>query len=121
MTDILFVKEDIYGSANPTISQEHLRRGLEKACRKLVNDVAETLRYHSAQAKSSVIERILVCGGFGMVKGFVEILNKQLPIKAILWNPFDTMRCSVGRKCLSLIQEDGPAMAVAAGLAMRTV
>jgi type IV pilus assembly protein PilM len=115
------VMKEIYGSINTTIPAENLQRSLEKACQKLVSDVAETLRYHSAQAKSSPVELILVCGGFGMVRGFVDILNKQLPIKAILWNPFDTMRCSVGRQCLSIIQANGPSMAVAAGLAMRSV
>jgi type IV pilus assembly protein PilM len=115
------VKKDIYGSTRPTIPPENLRPCLENACQKLISDVAETLRYHSAQAKSSPVEQILVCGGFGMVKGFVDILNKHLPIRAILWNPFDTMRCSVGRQCLDVIQVNGPAMAVAAGLAMRSV
>jgi Tfp pilus assembly PilM family ATPase len=94
---------------------------MEKACVKLVNDVAETLRYNSTQEKSSPVEQLLVCGTFGMVKGFVDILNKQLPIKAVLWNPFDTMKCSVDRQCLDVIQSKGPAMVVAAGLAMRSV
>jgi Tfp pilus assembly PilM family ATPase len=94
---------------------------MEKACQKLVSDVAETLRYHSAQAKSLPVEQILVCGGFGIAKGFVDILNKQLSIGVILWNPFDTMRCGVSRQCLDVIQTNGPAMVVAAGLAMRSV
>jgi type IV pilus assembly protein PilM len=115
------VKKDIYGTIRPTIPAENLGPSLERACEKLVSDVAETLRYHSAQAKTAAVEQILVCGGFGMVKGFVDILNRKLPIRAILWNPFDSMRCSVGRQCLDVIQTNGPAMAVAAGLAMRSV
>jgi Tfp pilus assembly PilM family ATPase len=94
---------------------------MEKASIKLVSDVAETLRYHGTQVKSAPVEQLLVCGTFGMVKGFVDILNKQLPIKVVLWNPFDTMKCSVDRECLEVIQSKGPAMAVAAGLAMRSV
>ncbi len=31
------------------------------------------------------------------------------------------MHCAVGRQCLDVIQAKGPAMAVAAGLAMRSV
>jgi type IV pilus assembly protein PilM len=115
------VRKDIYGTTRPTIPPENLQPSLERACEKLISDVAETLRYHSAQAKSSVVDQILVCGGFGMVKGFVDILNNKLPVRAILWNPFDSMRCSVGRQCLDVIQANGPAMAVAAGLAMRSV
>jgi type IV pilus assembly protein PilM len=115
------VKKDIYGSTRPTIPPENLQPSLDNACQKLISDVAETLRYHSAQAKSLPVDQILVCGGFGMVRGFVDILNRHLPVRAILWNPFDTMKCSVGRQCLDVIQVNGPAMAVAAGLAMRLV
>jgi type IV pilus assembly protein PilM len=115
------VRNEIYGCTSPVIPPQNLQTSMEKACVKLVNDVAETLRYHSTQDKSSPVEQLLVCGTFGMVKGFVDILNKQLPIKAVLWNPFDTMKCSVDRQCLDIIQSKGPAMVVAAGLAMRSV
>lgn len=115
------IKKDIYGNTRQTIPYETLQAGLEKACQKLVGDVAESLRYHSTQEKSSPVEQILVCGGFSMVRGFVDIINKYLPIRAILWNPFDTMHCSVGRQCLDVIQSKGPVMVVAAGLAMRSV
>jgi type IV pilus assembly protein PilM len=114
-------KNELYGSDSPVIPAENLQASMDKACRKLVNDVAETLRYYSTQAKSASVEQLLVCGTFGIVKGFVDILNKQLPIKVILWNPFDTMKCSVDRQCLDIIQSRGPAMVVAAGLAMRSV
>ena len=115
------VEDELYDSASPTIAPENLQASMEKASIKLVSDVAETLRYHSTQAKSAPVEQLLVCGTFGMVKGFVDILNKQLPIKVVLWNPFDTMKCSVDRQCLEVIQSKGPAMVVAAGLAMRSV
>ena len=115
------VKDELYGSGTPVIPADNLQASMEKASKKLVSDVADTLRYHSTQAKSSPIDELLVCGTFGMVKGFVDILNKQLPIKVVLWNPFDTMKCSVDRQCLEVIQSKGPAMVVAAGLAMRSV
>jgi type IV pilus assembly protein PilM len=115
------VKKDIYNSNETVIPAEKLQVSLENACQKLVNSVAETLRYYSTQEKASPVERILVCGGFGMINGFVDILNKQLPVKAILWNPFDTIKCAVDRKYLDIVQSKGPVMAVAAGLAMRSV
>jgi type IV pilus assembly protein PilM len=115
------VMKEIYDSSQTTVPAENLKRSMEKACQKLVGDVAETLRYHSAQEKASSVEELLVCGGFGMVKGFVDILNRQLPIKAVLWNPFDAMKCSVKRQFLDVIQSKGPVMVVAAGLAMRSM
>jgi len=94
---------------------------LEKACRKLIVDVTETLRYYATQEKSAVVEKIFVCGGFALVKGFVELLDEQLPATVALWNPFDKIGCEAGRKCGDVLQKNGPAMAVAAGLAMRSI
>ncbi|MCK5225817.1 MAG: type IV pilus assembly protein PilM [Planctomycetes bacterium] len=97
---------------------------LEDACRKLVVGVTETLRYYTAQEQSAVIDEIVVCGGFALVEGFVEILNEQLPTAAVLWNPFDEMACDESAKQIDLaeiLNENGPALAVAAGLAMRGI
>jgi Tfp pilus assembly PilM family ATPase len=81
----------------------------------------ETLRYYAAQPESNFVEKIFVCGGFAAVKGFVELLDKRLPAKVVLWNPFEKISCVGGRSCEKTLKEDGPAMAVAAGLAMRSI
>jgi type IV pilus assembly protein PilM len=94
---------------------------LEKACEKLVVDVTETLRFYTAQGKSSFVERIFVCGGFAMVGGLVELLDKQLPAKIVLWNPFEKFGCTAGQACEDMLKKKGPAMAIAAGLAMRSI
>jgi type IV pilus assembly protein PilM len=94
---------------------------LTKACQKLIVDVAETLRYYTSQKVSPVVENIFVCGGFALVKGFVELLDNMLSARAVLWNPFDKIRCESGRMCENLLAKNGPAMAVAAGLAMRSI
>jgi type IV pilus assembly protein PilM len=94
---------------------------LSRACRKLVADVTDTLRYYATHEKSAAVKEIFVCGGFALVEGFVELLAGQLSEKVTLWNPFEKMRCEAGRECVELLQKSGPAMAVAAGLAMRSV
>ncbi|UCF43547.1 MAG: type IV pilus assembly protein PilM [Planctomycetota bacterium] len=98
-----------------------LSESLGKACAKLITDVAETLRYYSAQEKSAAVDEIFVCGGFALVKGFVEVLDSRLAAKAVLWNPFEQKRCEADSKCRDIIEKHGPAMAVAAGLAMRSI
>ena len=98
----------------------NLRDSLEKICQKLITDIAGTLRYYTAQAKSADVEKVLVCGGFALAKGFVDLLNDHLGIEAILWNPFKHMRIEANRQCEEICAKTGPAMAVAAGLAMRT-
>ena len=106
--------------------QFDLRDNLEKACERLIVDVNETLRFYAAQEKLSIAERIFVCGGFALISEFVEVLNRRLAVKAVLWNPFDKMSLGGGwhRRDLpqkDVLQKNGPAMAVAAGLAMRSI
>jgi type IV pilus assembly protein PilM len=102
-------------------AQLEIGDSLEKACRKLIVDVTETLRYYATQEKSAIVEKIFVCGGFALVKGFVELLDEQLPAAFALWNPFDKIGCDAGQKCRDILQRSGPAMVVAAGLAMRSI
>jgi type IV pilus assembly protein PilM len=106
--------------------QFDLRDNLENACERLIVDVNETLRFYAAQEKLSIAERIFVCGGFALVSEFVEVLNRRLAVKPVLWNPFDKMSLGGGwhRRDLpqkDVLQQNGPAMAVAVGLAMRSI
>jgi type IV pilus assembly protein PilM len=107
-------------------AQTKLHDSLEKACKKLIVDVTETSRYYKTQEKTAAFEKLFVCGGFALVKGFVELLSSQLPVKALLWNPFDKIRCDVGRSHRAVLQrnilaKNGPAMVVACGLGMRSI
>jgi type IV pilus assembly protein PilM len=108
-------------SGDSAEAQLELRDSLATACRKLIVDVTETLRYYTAQEKSAIVEEVFVCGGFALVKGFVELLDSHLPARAVLWNPFDRVRCEAGQPCKDTLETKGPAMAVAAGLAMRSI
>ena len=98
-----------------------LRESLEKACNKLIVDVAKTSHYYKAEEKPAVVEKIYVCGGFSLVEGFVELLNDRLPAEAVLWNPFEKIRCKSGQWYRRVLESRGPAMAVATGLAMRSI
>ena len=102
-------------------AQVELRDSLEKSCQKLIVDVSETLRYYATQKKSTPVKKIFVCGGFALTKGFVELLNNRLGVEAVLWNPFEKMRCDTAQQLGDIIEKRGPALAVAAGLAMRSV
>ncbi len=93
---------------------------LAGACQKLIADVTDTLRYYTAQQKTAFIDRIFVCGGFALVKGFIEFIGMQLPAKPVLWNPFDKITIQ-SEQYKNVLEKNGPAMAVAAGLAMRSI
>jgi type IV pilus assembly protein PilM len=102
-------------------SGSELGDSLGNACAKLITDVTKTLRYYSAQEKSAAVEKIFVCGGFALVKGFVELLDSKLTAKAELWNPLGQEGCEGDSSCRDILEKHGPAMTVAAGLAMRSI
>ena len=81
----------------------------------------DTLKYFAARGKNNVIEKLFVCGGFALEEGVVDMLDAQLAVKTVLWNPFEKMRYYAGRDSHESMEGKGPALAVAAGLAMRTV
>lgn len=94
---------------------------LERASNEVIADVSETLRFYAASEKSKQIEKIYVCGGFAPTAGFVELLSHRLGIEACLWNPFDSVLCHTSDRYGDFFRKKGPAMAVAAGLAMRSI
>jgi len=115
------IRQILSGAEGENEAEAQLGDSFEKACRKLVVDVTETLRYYTAQEKSSVVEQVFVCGGFALVKGFVELLDNELSASVVLWNPFEKMRCDASVRCENILARSGPAMAAAAGFAMRTI
>jgi len=113
-------------AGNPKGIPANIQDSFKRACDRLINDITKTVRYYGAQERSSDIRKILVCGGFALFGEIVRILDNNLPMDVNLWNPFEKMRCHVGRNhrgvlVKSILRKNGPAMAVAAGLAMRAV
>jgi type IV pilus assembly protein PilM len=115
------VHDDLFGGKRRSVPVPNLRVSLAKACQKLVTDIVETLRYHTAQEKYSLVEQILVCGGFALAEGFVDTLGKGLPVKTVLWNPLEAMQCNLAQPFADIVRSKGTAMAVATGLAMRSI
>ncbi len=113
-------------TGDPEKLTDEVRRSFEAACGRLIGDITNTLRYYEAQEKTGDIRKILVCGGFALVDELLKLLKDQLPIEVELWNPFEKMRCHVGgdhRAALvkNIVRKKGPSLAVAAGLAMRSI
>ncbi len=115
------VREILFGDKEMEERPNAFEESFEKACDKLIVDVTESLRYYAAQDKSSFVEKIFVCGGFAMIEGLVDLLGRHLPSKVVLWNPLEKLLCVANKSCKQILHENGPAMAVAAGLAMRSI
>lgn len=104
-----------------SFDQQALSQGLEKACAGLLDDITTTLRFYTAENRFTHIHKILACGRLALAQCFLDLLSERLSIEVVPWNPVAHLRCEADRACESLLQEAGPTVAVAAGLAMRTI
>jgi len=118
------VKAMLSGDSQQTLP--NFDQSLKQACGGLIENIDKTVQYCGAQERASEVKKLFVCGGFALARGFVELLNSELSMEAVLWNPFEKMRCHIAgnnRAVLlkKILHKSGPAMAVAAGLAMRSI
>ncbi len=99
---------------------------LMRITEEFVRDIEKTMLFFSTQENSFDIRKILICGGASLYHEIVRLLREMLPVEAMLWNPFEKMRClgiksHKGILLKKVLNKKGPAMVVAAGLAMRTM
>jgi len=99
----------------------NLLLAMNNAIGPLVNAINETLRFYSFQEKTSGVDRIFLCGGFVLIDAFVEFLTDAVSTSITLLNPFSTIQYDPDADGNNGLEKDGPAFAVAAGLAMRTL
>lgn len=102
-------------------TDEVMRKALEKACVPLVEDIASTLRYYVAENCTTRISRVLLGGRLALSNEFVETLKAKLSMDVAPWNPVAEMPCEMDERQGAWLRANGPLMAVAAGLAMRTI
>lgn len=94
--------------------------GVKAGCKRLIDDINETLVYYSIQRGSDQLKHVYVCGGFSLASDFVKVLGSGIEGHVSVWNPFSRMNCG-DDPAGDLVGRCGPAFAVAAGLAMREV
>jgi type IV pilus assembly protein PilM len=115
------VEKVLRGEEKQQDIQDKILLNLESACHKLISNVTETLYYDAVRRKSEIVSKIYLCGGSSLVDGFLNLLKTKLPTETVLWNPFDKISCDLSLDCSDLLRKNGPAFAVAAGLAMRQI
>lgn len=94
---------------------------LARASRRLIIDINETLRYYMAKERIPPAEKILACGALPLSSEFIELLDSQLSPEVVLWNPFEWVTHDADTLGRDIIEQFGPALTVATGLAMRTL
>ncbi|RLC07927.1 MAG: hypothetical protein DRI24_24130 [Deltaproteobacteria bacterium] len=114
------IRQTLKQTQSPNQLDSNLLLAMNGAIGPLVNAINETLRFYSFQEKTSGVDRIFLCGGFALIDAFVEFLTDAISIPVTLLNPFSTIQYDSGAATNKTLEKDGPAFAVATGLAMRT-
>jgi len=115
------VKDSLFNSKTHRSPDSRFVNSLEEASGQLIESINKTLQYYSAEKKTSVLDKVLVCGGFSLAEGFVEMLDNRLTTAAELWNPFEELTYDVDSSIADVLKTKGSALAVATGLAMRAI
>lgn len=98
------------------------RAVLADALGDLVSEIQDTFKYYINRRIIPRVDKVKLCGGTAKFPGIDEFFSSQLGIPSTLWNPFARLDVSgVSKKFpANFLDEMGPSMAVALGLAMRT-
>jgi type IV pilus assembly protein PilM len=94
---------------------------LRNAATRSIADINDTLRYFLTQNPGSELKRIYLTGGWALSRPFVELITQALPVPVEVFNPFQTLTIQAAPAQETLMKLSGPALTVAAGLAMRTL
>lgn len=85
----------------------------------LVQTVNRSMQlFFSASAKHSHVDEVILAGGTAQMEGTVEIIAERLGVPVCVADPFGKMKIDAKAKP-KVLQNDAPAMLIAAGLAMR--
>lgn len=115
------IRQTLMQNQSPDQLGSDLLLAMNNSIRPLVNAINETLRFYSFQEKTSGVNRIFLCGGFVLIDAFVEFLTDAVSAPVTLLNPFSTIQYDPDASGNKTPAKDGPAFAVATGLAMRTL
>jgi type IV pilus assembly protein PilM len=110
------------GGGNREESQDVVPHEVEQAIRgvtdTVIGEISRSLDFFAATAAESRISRVMVSGGGSRVSGFESAFQGKTNLPVGRLNPLERMVPN-SRFDANLLEEQGPSLAVAVGLAMR--
>jgi type IV pilus assembly protein PilM len=114
------VEAALAGAPDAEVHRAKLQPAIRQGCAGLADRVTETLRYYGTRKTGPPVDRVYVCGGFTESGPVAKALISLLPARTQLWDPLAILPCR-RRVRKGPAGEHGPALAVAIGLALRTL
>ncbi len=97
------------------------RAVLADALGDLVSEIQDTFKYYINRRIIPRVDKVRLCGGTAKFPDIDDFFSSQLGVPSALWNPFARLDVGAVTKKFpaNFLDEMGPTMAVALGLAMR--
>ena len=115
------VQETLHKQISPQPDEDTFRNCLKNGFQTLINELTETLTYYRTHENQCELDKIHICGGFANAAYVEQLLNDELAQHVQVWNPLEQIPFDKNTPCIEEMIEQGPSMAVAVGLAMRSV
>ncbi|QQG52169.1 MAG: type IV pilus assembly protein PilM [Candidatus Falkowbacteria bacterium] len=111
-------KLDLSFSLNADSSQEELPQLITKTLEPIVTEMQYLIDFYRSQNDEN-LEKIILSGGGSLFLNLADYFSKRLNIKVIIGNPWS--RVEYPQEIKPVLEEVGPKLAVAIGLAMREI
>jgi len=92
---------------------------LEPFSEAMVQQVSRSLQFFFSSSQHNSVDHVMLAGGSAMIEGIDDLIAERLGIPTTVANPFMDMSLASRVKAQSL-HNDGPALMIACGLAMRS-
>ena len=103
------------------VSQQQVDSVLGAASEDLAAELQKTVDFFVATSSVDRLDRVMLSGGGSLVANLESILQERFQVNVELLNPFRNIRYNESDFDPDWINSNAPAMAVAVGLAIRTV
>ena len=112
------IRQSLFGQEESVLPA--VATAMKTACARCLADITDTLRYYLAQNSGSEAKKVYLSGGWALSRPFTELLADGLGLEVEVFNPFHFLNIQAPPPQEALMKLAGPALTVAAGLAMRT-
>src|SRR6201984_645657 len=109
------------GDSLPSVTDEQKQQILQSVSDILTLEIHKTFDFFRATASGENIQRIVVAGGTARVPGLVDLLREEFAMPVEELNPFRKVLINPGKHSDDTIREMGPRLAIAVGLALRSL
>lgn len=101
-----------------SISIAKITFAIRPVLEKLVAEISRSLEYFRLQIGNKNIDRLLLCGGGASMKNIASYLSQELHLSVERFNPWKFLPFDQQKFNAQLLEEWGPQLAIAAGVAL---